>query len=245
MSHRLRFIILQACLAAMLAVAFDSHARAAQLIGTGVRSGVTIAHFHGASSDALGRDYRTGFATSLHTRVRLGSWISLRPELGWVAKGGASHVRITVASPSEPPFVFQATSKSRLDYIELPILVQIDLAAPGPLDPYLIVGPMVSWNVHETRRSEVMPPQSAAASIQMSRIFEEVGTFDSDLGVRSFDAGSVAGLGVMWSRGATRFGLEGRYTHGFTNLLPGRSTLDGSEVQLQNGAFAITALVES
>jgi hypothetical protein len=216
-----------AVFACALGIARDAPAGA--LVDGGVRSGLSISRLVGSLGDDIGPDHRLGATAGVYARIRIGDRVSIRPELGWVAKGGNSDWAVGSST---------GHIENLVDYIELPILVQIELVPAGPLRPYLITGPAFSYRVQDDRRSQGWTVPASQPNQRMALIYEELGTLD-DFDVDPFDVGVAGGLGMFFGGGATRFGLESRYTYGLVNVLRG----DRSE-SVRNATFTVTAIAE-
>jgi hypothetical protein len=214
----------------------------------GLRLGWSAAHFHDEYSNAF-PDTRNDFTASVYARFPMWKTISLQPELGWAPKGGAGEAQIEVMQPSGPE-TFDVRSDHRINYVEMPLLLRLDVPARGSWMPYALLGPELAFRVGTGTSKLTFAPAAAKQSAPpptsvrgrgatpAANIFEGAGTFDQEFDAEPIDAGITAGLGFLVPTGPVRWGLEGRYTYG---LLDVRS---GGGFAARNSALAVTAVIE-
>jgi hypothetical protein len=103
-----------------------------------------------------------------------------------------------------------ADIEMKLDYIEVPVTA---LFAVGN-GPYVFVGPSFAWDITDDDEAPGLPAR------------------------KKFDVGVTGGLGVQFPAGPGALLVEGRYTHGFTNL---NDTATRDDVKVRNRSFAAFA----
>ncbi len=142
---------------------------------------------------------------ALFLDIPLSDRFSFRPEVAYVQKGFVVREGLDINLGG-----FNLPIGARIAYqsknIEIPLLLKVNLS-DGPVQPYIIAGPSVSYALDgriRTRATALFTTQP----------------YDVDLNYGSmlnrWDVGAVGGLGLAMSAGAGTFFIEGRYTHGFT-----------------------------
>ncbi len=106
-----------------------------------------------------------------------------------------------------------------VQYLQIPVLARASLPLPGRVRPYGVLGPTFAWELSEKRKLT-------------GDVDNE---FDVD-GLKGFDFGGTAGLGVEVAAGPGAWTLEARYDRGFTDL--DRGTFGG---KAKNAGFQVTA----
>ena len=131
--------------------------------------------------------------------------VSFRPEIAYVQKGFVVREGLDISLGG-----FSLPIGARIAYqsknLEVPLLLKLNLS-DGPVQPYVIAGPSVSYALNGRVRTRA----TALFSTQ---------PYDVDLNygnmLNRWDFGAVGGLGLAMDVGAGKFFIEGRYTHGFT-----------------------------
>jgi hypothetical protein len=183
MYHSLLALISLAILASA-PVSLAAQAEAASQTVAGVKGGATFGMLSNDEDLPADLDDRTGFAAGIYGGVRVGALLFGIDAL-YVQRG----LKSDLASNALP---------TRLDYIDLPLYVELALPIPA-VQPYIYIGPQISFEIHcETAGGGDCPDPS----IRNKTDFLGVG----GLGLR---LGSVGGFGV---------GVEGRYLFGFRDL---------------------------
>lgn len=140
--------------------------------------------------------------------IPLSDRVSFRPEISYVQKGVAikQSLDINLGGFNLP---LGATIAYQSQNLEIPLLAKINLS-DGPVQPYLIAGPSVSYALDGRIRTRA----SALVTTQ---------PFDVDVNyggtLSRWDFGAVGGLGLAMDAGAGKFFIEGRYTQGFTRQI--------------------------
>ncbi len=137
--------------------------------------------------------------------IPLSDRISFRPEVSYIQKGVSikEGFELNLGGFMLP---LGATISYQSQHIEIPLLFKFNLT-DGPVQPYLIAGPAVSYAFDgriRTRASALLTTQP----------------FDIDVNyggtLSRWDVGAVGGLGLSIDAGVGKFFIEGRYTQGFT-----------------------------
>ena len=140
--------------------------------------------------------------------IPLSDRISFRPEIAYVQKGVAvkEGFDINLGGFKLP---LGATIAYQSQNIEIPLLAKVNLT-DGPVQPYLIAGPAVSYALDGRIRTR-------ASALVTTRPFDVDVNYGGMLS--RWDVGAVGGLGLSMDAGAGKFFVEGRYTHGFTRQI--------------------------
>jgi opacity protein-like surface antigen len=120
------------------------------------------------------------------------------------------------------------TSEQKLTYLEVPVLARFSLGTGVSFSPYLMVGPSFGFEL------------SCKATLEGNGISTDGDCEDEgeDSGRKKFDVGAAGVAGVEFRMGPGALLVEGRYTHGLTNLNDGDSDING---KIMNRSFAVMA----
>jgi hypothetical protein len=196
--------------------------QATTIILKGVKAGLNLATLTG--DDADDAKTRAGLAAGGFVKVSLTPAFSVQPEVLYSMKGAKFE------ESSADDFTI------KLDYIEVPVLLQYNIPTQGNVKPVLFAGPAVAFNMSAKLEGTI---DSASADVDIDN-------------VKSVDIGIAAGAGVELKSGTTTFGFEARYTLGLGNVLddvsnPGSNDLvdpsTGSAFDVKNSAISILAFV--
>jgi opacity protein-like surface antigen len=139
-------------------------------------------------SDGPDYDSKTGFVGGGFIRFDMGR-IGIQPELLSVSKGAE---------------VDAADMKVSLEYVEIPVLLHLPLMMGSSFAPYVVAGPSFAFEI-----------DCSASSGGVSADCD----LDEDSSERKkTDFGLAVGGGLAFAMGPGALLLEGRYTHGLTNL---------------------------
>jgi len=177
----------------------------------GVKGGISL-----SQTDIEDADFgsRTGFLGGAFARFGLGSSLALQPELLYVQKGAT-----------------ESDATLKLDYFEIPVLLQYRFATPGSLTPVLYAGPYVAV---ETKCELSGSDGGATVSFACDSLEPLLGT---DIDTKSLDFGAIVGGGLDFHLGSVIVGAEARYEFGFVDVN------DTSDVSVTNGGWAILGSV--
>jgi hypothetical protein len=165
----------------------------------GVKGGINIAQ---TDFEDLDFGSRTGFLGGAFVRFGLGSTLAVQPELLFVPKGASE-------SDSGVELTF------KLDYIEIPILLQYRFQTEGALTPVLFAGPYVAI---ETTCDLAGSAGGGSQSVACNALDEVTEGFLGDLNTKSTDIGAIFGGGLDFYVGSVIVGAEARYGLGLTNV---------------------------
>ncbi|HEX6693171.1 MAG TPA: porin family protein [Longimicrobiales bacterium] len=123
--------------------------------------------------------------------------------------------------------------KTKLDYIEVPLLARFSMGSTMPFSPYIMVGPSFAFNYGCTAEFE-SDDEDVLAS-------DEVDCDDEDAGlgidIKSLDIGATGVLGFEFKAGPGAILVEGRYTHGFMDIID----TDAEDAGAKNRQFGVMA----
>ncbi len=190
------------CIGLMLTVAAAAPlaGQAAGGLEIGAKVGFTSSTLDVETTDPIEVDRLTGFGGGGYLRIPLGP-VALQPELLWLRKG---------ASLSSSAFGdFSADLK--LDYVEIPLLLVIPVSQQGGVSPYFFGGPTIAFEA----ACEV---SVEGGGIDLSADCDEGDEVNVGEERKKTDLGIALGASHRIPAGGGGVLLEGRYTHGFTNL---------------------------
>lgn len=150
----------------------------------------------------------TGPTGAIFLDIPLSNRVSFRPEVAYVQKGVSvkQSLDINLGGFNLP---LGATIAYQSQHIEIPLLAKFNLS-DGPVQPYIIAGPAVSYAVDGRIRSR------ATALITTQPIDVDINYGGM---LSRWDVGAVGGLGLAMDAGTGKFFIEGRYTQGFTRQI--------------------------
>lgn len=118
------------------------------------------------------------------------------------------------------------SSRFALDYVEVPILVRVEIPTPGPVSPHVSVGPAVSFEVR------------CEAEVSVQGLTATVGCGDAGIDTELVDFGAVAGAGVGLARSApVNLSLDVLYNLGL------RSIIETGGTDVKNRAWSLLVSV--
>ena len=149
-----------------------------------------------------------GPTAAIFLDIPLSDRISFRPEFAYVQKGVAvkEGFDLNLGGFNLP---LGATIAYQSQNLEIPLLVKFNLSE-GPVQPYLIAGPSVSYALDgriRTRASALITTKPYDVDVNYGGMLNR------------WDIGAVGGLGLAMDAGAGKFFIEGRYTQGFTRQI--------------------------
>jgi opacity protein-like surface antigen len=150
--------------------------------------------------------------------------------------GGGGFIRFGLAGISLQPEVLAVTKGSDIDgigdndvhlnlnYIEVPVLARFSLGSGASMTPYLMAGPAFGFEV--------------GCDVEFDFNNNESSTDCGDSIIpdrKSMDIGLAGVLGVEFRAGPGSILMEGRYTHGLTNIS------DSETFEVKNRSFGLMA----
>jgi hypothetical protein len=202
--------------ALMLCTAVQAGAADRPTVGPSL--GLSIANFRGDDSEGL--DSRIGVCLGGFIEYPITPIVSVQVEVLYAMKGATesgSGIDLTWS----------------MDYIEVPVLVRLNMAPAGGVRPYLLAGPSIGLNVGAEWKVEGYG-QSVALGI--------------DDYVKGSDIGLIFGGGIGFPVGSRMLSLEGRYDMGFATIdddlvrfleEASGEDLGVDELDLKNGVFSL------
>ncbi|HOE14566.1 MAG TPA: porin family protein [Candidatus Saccharicenans sp.] len=203
-----------------------SASQAQALIGFGIKGGINNSKILFSPSDAFSnQDYRRGASFGVFFTFNLGQ-IGLQPEVLYSRRGLDCQMLITPPLGADPsPYLAPCTA--RLDYIEIPLLVRLNIMPLGPIKVYALGGPsygiLLKANLDITSGGQT-----------------DTENIKSDL--KSSALAIVGGLGVDLKIPLLfRVTVEARYHYGLDNILSDTSRLLEMTDKARNSGFSIMA----
>lgn len=183
---------------------------AASIVGTAMaQTGITPPRRFGFaagvnSSTISGNDLgdnvsrRTGFAAGALLVLPVSSNIAIEPEVLYSTKGIESHDSGVDAS-------------LKMNYVQVPLLVRVEVPASGGTKPFLYGGPAISFKAS----------CNVEVSGQGTNISSGCDNLESDNNkLKAVDYGLVAGGGLLFDVGGRKFSIGARYDHSLAKISP-------------------------
>lgn len=171
----------------------------------GVNSSKAYVELNGEDVDT---DRRTGWTAGGYAEFGIGKRVSIRPELLVTEQGGEQ------SGGGE-------TFRANLRYVQIPVLVRVDLGGSESMRPFLMAGPALSLRIGcEVEVSGSILTETADCDALQND--------EPDPFTKSAVSGVVGG-GVDFGRWA----LGARYDHGFSNLASKAVREDGDSAKLR------------
>ncbi|HYW30725.1 MAG TPA: porin family protein [Gemmatimonas sp.] len=220
-----RALAATSALAFAIAVAFSASVAEAQIKG-GVLAGASSTTFTNATlgdvcdpevgciSQSTAR--RLGFQVGAFLTVPLRGALSFQPELHFIQKGATTS--ITVDVDEQVPLA--ADLEVRLAYVEVPLLLRLDLGSGARFRPFLVAGPSLGLRVGCELSVAVDGLGAFGSGCDGQGGFgaPEEGTVMEDP-IKKFDAGGIIGGGITGLLQGRNVSAQVRYSRGFTSLL--------------------------
>jgi hypothetical protein len=193
----------------VLAVSLLATPAAAQSIG--FKLGMTSSTIDGSDEDNISFDRLTSLGVGGFLRFG-----PLQIDVLGMTKGSE------VTDPTDGDF------DVKIDYVEVPVQFVLGLGS-SRLSPYLMVGPSVAFEVGCSAEAEDTAGNEVEADCDDSDIFPDRKEMD-------FGLSGAAGLQIPMGPGAVL--LEGRYTHGLSNIFDDDDTTT-TDFKIRNRAFGL------
>ncbi len=196
--------------------------QAQALVDFGIKGGINNSKILFSPSDRFSnQSYLQGATFGAFLTVNLGP-IGLQPEVLYSRRG--LEFQIPVYSPDTE---YYADSKARLDYIEIPLLVRLDILPAGPLKFYIFGGPSYG----------ILLKAELAQTYQGTTETEDI---KSDF--KNSALAIVGGLGVDIKIPLLfKLTVDARYHYGLNNILSDTSSLLEATDKARNSGFSIMA----
>jgi hypothetical protein len=177
--------------------------------GIGVKGGYTRTNLTGEYS-GLQWESIASFTVGLFLPYKLNDRLSLQMEVLYAQKGASIELE-----------TFDAKQTWELTYIDIPVLLKIDIPVEGLATPNFLVGPVISMLLESNMIEEVAG--------------QKVSEIDVKVLNRDIDVGFTLGAGVDFVFDSLILVLDGRYTLGVVSI----EKVKGADTK--SNVFAITA----
>lgn len=203
-------------------------------VSVGLRGGILSNkwNYSGDNVDSLNDivKNRTGLVGGLVLEIRFNKGFAIQPEVNWSQKGTRSEISGSVPLLGN----YSVMSRTRLNYVEVPILVKAGFGA-GPVRFDLLGGPSFAYAVSGTYYNK---------SDFFGLVTEDKGSIkfdDPDFeDLERNDLGLQFGAALSVGTANTKFFLDGRYLYGVKNQ---NSTNDDYKVYNRGSALSAGVLV--
>lgn len=175
----------------------------------GILAGLSSATFGGSDASNPSPDRRTGFVGGVYLTAPIAAGFAFRPEVLYAQKGAQDTESGT-------------TVKIKLNYVEVPVLLQYTVPSTSAVRPQLYLGPAVSLK--------------ASCSLEASG--GSTSCSDAGFDVKTVDVSGVGGAAVAFPLAGQTFSVGARYTLGFTKIPKN----DNSDVK--NRAISVYGSIE-
>ncbi|WP_161597136.1 porin family protein [Dyadobacter flavalbus] len=191
-------------------------------LSVGLRGGVNFAHF-GSGDPVLNYKPKTapGFASLFHYAVS--------PSFSFQVEPGYAQWSAQIAeTQTAPNYIREYAYSIFLNYAEVPVLFQYKPNF-GKLQAIFSLGPEARFLAKPMKaKTKIIQYYNGQVTDQLDRTDRYTG----DFGVRKFDIGLMAGIGIAYPAGPFKIIAEGRYHYGFTDIY-GNLTGSSSSVYIR------------
>ena len=198
-----------------------------QMFGWGLTAGPNFAFVSGKgfSGDALqGSEALTGIHGGLIFQFKPRRFFTLYTGAEFVTKGAN-------LNSSKNKFVFgSSNNKLRLNYLEVPLFVKLNLDPYSDIRPNIFAGPTFGFLL--SGRDNYLLPQSAKEVVHT--------LYDTEINYRPFDPGFAFGAGLDLDMSDWLiFTMGAQYTLGFRNVLVNESIFVSDLAEMKNRNFRL------
>ena len=180
-------------------------------ISLGFQGGLSLATVGGSDLDLFDPGYRKGFGLGAFLELPVGDVLSIQPEILYLQKGfheSEQGVDVTFA----------------LDYVEIPVLLRINVPVEGTVAPYFLVGPALGFKA------------GCEVTGEEGGVEVKVDCDEAEAEIKSLDFGGVVGGGISFEAGPGNIHVGARYNYGLTSLDD-----SGEDEDVKNRAFSFLA----
>ncbi len=215
----------------------------------GPKVGINLASFKGADADQLesfqgkGPGIIGGVASGINAKLKFAGGINIQVEVIYSMKGGEwefSEAWYDTATSTRTQLI-------RMNYIEIPVLLNYELPLKGNLIPYLYAGPAVAFNVSNEAKFEM------EAVMDGKKVFYQDWYEDNIYNAKGTIYEAIVGVGLNIKLGKNSLALEARYKHGFgtvfddvpdPDIIPDDSAafiqMNGEGIELEHKIFTFS-----
>jgi len=168
--------------------------------------------------------------------------LAIDAEIAFVQRGAEWEKSVTSNDTTST-----VTQSVGLDYIEIPILLKLNLPTTGKFEPYLLAGPSVAFNVGSETKVDLAAYKGDTKIAHFDAYADKIANASSTV----FEA--IVALGVEMKLGKNRLSIEGRYTRSFGDTFEDFPDLgavpddeavithipSGKALDIQNSAFSV------
>lgn len=166
----------------------------------GVQGGFNLSEFYSVKPTGMNEKWMASFQVGVFfDLLKIASYVEVRPEVMYIQKGS----KMSYMEGAD-----QVNLKVKIDYIEVPVLLKINILPQRTLNPYVIAGPY--WAYRSRAKSEN----------DIGGILTKVDIKDE---TKESDFGLIGGLGLEFKLGKIpkNISLEARYEIGLVDIFPG------------------------
>lgn len=182
----------------------------------GARGGVAMSTLRGDFADVAEPDLRLSPTGGVFAEAELASTLGIQVEALYVTKG-ADFEGEGVDENGDP---VRFDSHLILTYVDVPVLLRVNLPGSTSLAPYVVGGPTFGFGLDATAETDGFPDVD----------------YSDDL--KTLDLGVLVGLGLRMPMGGARVDVEARYGTGFSDLWDISNNLESI-----NQGFSVTLAV--
>jgi hypothetical protein len=177
----------------------------------------------GELTAAIDTKRRKGFDGGIYLQIPLAGMVSLQPEAHYAQKG----VTLTASEPT----VGAINLDLKIDYVEIPVLLRLDIGSQSAIHPVLLGGASVALRIScKTGLS------AAGSSTTTNCDANGDGTSMADP-FKKQDIGVVGGAGLALSGAGRTFLLQLRYNQGLATVATKDAQVNGASVK--NSSFSL------
>jgi hypothetical protein len=192
----------------------------------GVKAGIDMANLTG--SDVDNTDMKIGFTGGAMGHVHFNEMFSVQIEALYAMKGAKADVMEDI-DVGGTIYSFDGEEKLKLNYLEIPVLLRLDVPNKAKVDPFFYAGPAISFLL--SAKDQLTGTATPAGGGSAVDIDEEVDIKDM---VKSTDFGIIFGAGLGYEVGTGHLVLDARYNLGMSKI---DDTED--EANVKNGVISI------
>lgn len=160
-------------------------------------------------------DRRTGYAFGAFALIDFAGPFALQPELMYIQKGAKTEMEFSLGGQSTT-----VTSTMKLDYIQVPLLMKLNLPVAGPVSPNVFAGPNVGFNINASQETEAGGQSDS----------EDIGD-----DISGTDYGVTLGAGIDFGLSAGTLTVDVRYELGLADIP------DEGDANIRNRGIGVTA----
>jgi hypothetical protein len=193
----------------------------------GLTGGMNLATLSGADVDG-GLKNRTGFMVGGLVVIPVAHNVALQPEILFATKG------------ADFPTTQAVSGGMKLQYVEVPVVLRLDVPASGGVKPFAYAGPAFSLKTSCAFEGRA---QGVSASINCDDVFGQVGE-PGALTFRTADVGGLIGGGLAFDVGGRVVTVGARYELGFVNVMSAGTTTPSTSIDSKNRVLSILGTFE-